>query len=155
MILINHGCVNKKSFIIKFPIINENLKKHFIRGFFDGDGCITTSQKRNCINFVSGSFEFLESIKNIFTQELNVYDCKITINKPNVYYIQWTRMRDINIIYNYLYNDSKVYLNRKKNKFDSMTKFVDGVNIKSKFKNYKLYIFEGERNIIILGNDLE
>jgi hypothetical protein len=38
------GCVPAKSLILKFPnhniFKNKNLIKHFIRGYFDGDGCL-------------------------------------------------------------------------------------------------------------------
>ena len=39
--LIKHGCVPKKSLILKFPTeeqVPEHLIRHFIRGYFDGDG---------------------------------------------------------------------------------------------------------------------
>ena len=32
--LINKGCGINKSLILKFPV------SHFIRGYFDGDGCV-------------------------------------------------------------------------------------------------------------------
>lgn len=41
--LVNCGCVPCKSNILKYPSINivpKYLEKHFIRGYFDGDGCI-------------------------------------------------------------------------------------------------------------------
>lgn len=38
------GCSKAKTFLIRFPkenqYFNENLMHHFIRGYFDGDGCI-------------------------------------------------------------------------------------------------------------------
>ena len=39
--LINYGCVQNKSFCLKYPLIPYNLNRHFIRGYFDGDGCIS------------------------------------------------------------------------------------------------------------------
>lgn len=39
--LIDKGCHQRKTFTIKFPyFLNEHLIRHFIRGYFDGDGCI-------------------------------------------------------------------------------------------------------------------
>ena len=36
-----HGCVENKSLILQFPTtVPEELMHHFIRGYFDGDGCI-------------------------------------------------------------------------------------------------------------------
>lgn len=36
--LIKHGCIDRKSKIIRIPDIDKNLIRHFIRGYFDGDG---------------------------------------------------------------------------------------------------------------------
>ena len=44
--LIKHGCVQNKTQKIRFPEIDENLKYHFIRGYFDGDGCIHKIKNR-------------------------------------------------------------------------------------------------------------
>lgn len=39
--LVKHGCVENKSLILQFPkTVPEKLMSHFIRGYFDGDGCI-------------------------------------------------------------------------------------------------------------------
>src|SRR3990167_6722771 len=40
--LIKWGCVPRKSYCLEFPKnILDNLMSHFIRGFFDGDGCLS------------------------------------------------------------------------------------------------------------------
>lgn len=41
--LIHKGCLENKSLILKFPrydIVPKELMRHFIRGYFDGDGCL-------------------------------------------------------------------------------------------------------------------
>lgn len=39
--LIRLGCILRKSLVLKFPsIVSQNLIRHFIRGYMDGDGCI-------------------------------------------------------------------------------------------------------------------
>ena len=35
------GLHPNKTFTIKYPEISEELERHFLRGYFDGDGCIT------------------------------------------------------------------------------------------------------------------
>jgi len=48
--LIKLGCVPCKSLILKFPTndqVPKNLMRHFIRGLFDGDGCITGTKTQN------------------------------------------------------------------------------------------------------------
>ena len=43
------GCVQTKTFKLKFPLLKEDLISHFIRGYFDGDGCLSygTTPKDN------------------------------------------------------------------------------------------------------------
>ena len=68
--LINKGCVPQKTKILKFPsneTIPKNLLRHFIRGYFDGDGSIAlTKDNRNDnlmyrINIV-GTKNFVENL---------------------------------------------------------------------------------------------
>lgn len=44
-ILNKYGCTPSKSLILKFPdesiFESKDLIRHFIRGYFDGDGCIS------------------------------------------------------------------------------------------------------------------
>ena len=47
--LVRLGCIPNKTYFLKFPayeIIPEFLFHHFIRGFFDGDGCISISYRK-------------------------------------------------------------------------------------------------------------
>lgn len=42
------GCVKAKSYIVKFPEnLQNDLKRHFIRGHFDGDGCIYVYNRKS------------------------------------------------------------------------------------------------------------
>jgi len=34
------GVVQNKTFLVKYPQIDEKFERHFLRGYFDGDGCI-------------------------------------------------------------------------------------------------------------------
>jgi hypothetical protein len=44
--LINLGAIQNKTFTIQYPTINETLEKHFLRGYFDGDGCIRVNEDK-------------------------------------------------------------------------------------------------------------
>ena len=66
--LINKGCIPQKSLILKFPekeILPENLQIPFIRGYFDGDGCISKIKEGRTIISLIGTFDFLEKVKKI------------------------------------------------------------------------------------------
>ena len=48
--LINLGCIPNKSLTLTFPdFINDELLPHFIRGYFDGDGCIWNGKRKKVV----------------------------------------------------------------------------------------------------------
>ena len=58
--LVSHGVVQAKSNILTGPTLPDELIPHFVRGYLDGDGWISTQKPRFTI--ISGSFQFLEWI---------------------------------------------------------------------------------------------
>lgn len=111
--LIRMGCVQNKSFCITFPDIDFNLYRHFIRGFFDGDGSIffrKNSKYADC-NITSASESILLSIKEI----LSSFSINSTIYKyegrPYQLYIR--ENKSVDYFLNYIYKDSEIYLDRK------------------------------------------
>lgn len=64
--LINAGCVEHKTDVIKFPsekILPSHLTKHFIRGYFDGDGSIYYCGGQYFIK-ICGTDDILDGIMN-------------------------------------------------------------------------------------------
>ena len=116
--LVELGCVPKKSLILKFPSedkLPKNLQRHFIRGYFDGDGCFCNTEKTFEISII-GTQDMLENI------------CKISnINKQRIYSLN-TKSKEVKrisfgkkeLIDNFLefiYLDSTIYLDRKYQKY--------------------------------------
>ena len=111
------GCVPNKSLVLTFPkesiFESEDLIKHFIRGYCDGDGSLSWSNKEHTIpsiNFV-GTKSFLES--------LQIYLGKgYLMQKPNcsefTYRLSYTHTKAFNVA-KYMYENSNIYLNRKYN----------------------------------------
>lgn len=113
--LIQHGCVPNKTFIIKFPTLRDDLVPHFIRGFFDGDGCFcrdSSNRKSAAINFCSASREFLESIRSIiYVHGICSY---ITDEKNRTTYRLYVRgLENCDKMLEYMYSDAIIYLDRK------------------------------------------
>jgi hypothetical protein len=114
-----------KTMSIKYPDIPENLQNHFMRGIFDGDGCISLrTDKRNGsqwgqFNICSGSYDFINEYygKLIFYCNLSSKN-KIRCLKGTYYVVDWGGLYDVENIYNFLYKDATVFLNRKKETFD-------------------------------------
>jgi intein/homing endonuclease len=67
-VLNSYGCVPAKSLILEFPnesiFKNKSLIRHFIRGYWDGDGCLSYCDKKHlCPNAsVLGTENFLSSM---------------------------------------------------------------------------------------------
>ena len=48
--LISYGCaINKTKYGKGFPSLERSMERHFIRGFFDGDGCLTVNKVKTDI----------------------------------------------------------------------------------------------------------
>lgn len=123
--LIQLGCVPNKSNILTFPSnkqVPQNLIRHFIRGYFDGDGSISINinKKMTCLGFV-GTADVLNNIQQIFIQNLDVSYHKI-YRKPNqkAFTLNYSKHSDIEKIYNFLYRNCNIYLDRKLQIFDSL-----------------------------------
>lgn len=118
--LCKHGCVPKKTFNLKFPTkesLSEKFYASFIRGYFDGDGCISISKQNKVKSSICGYHPFIYSIYEILKKEnLNVKFYKNKrVKSFSELYIQGTQ-ENINF-YNYIYDESELFLNRKKEKF--------------------------------------
>ena len=123
--LVKLGCYQKKSLTLEFPTCEQvpsHLVRHFLRGYFDGDGSVSYYQKGNrhyCSMWFMGTENFLNTLQDL------MYD-KFSFNKRKLYYdnrsnaigYNITGKKRLKMIYHFLYNDATVFLNYKKEKFD-------------------------------------
>lgn len=116
--LIKLGITPRKSLTLKFPKVPKKYLSHFIRGYFDGDGCIMIRKKNNVIrvHFV-GSIYFISKTRKIMEKILNK---KITyyINKDkrsNHKKLASCESSGKNTIkfLNWMYKDANLKLDRK------------------------------------------
>lgn len=121
--LIKLGCVPQKSLILTYPTYNQvpqPLMKHFIRGYFDGDGCLCVTDKTKCIDIL-GTYDFLYQLcieSNLDTSK--IYVSKSKSNK--VYRIVLGSKLDLYTFSNYVYEGANVYLDRKYDKYKKLMK---------------------------------
>lgn len=119
MNLLNNGCGQSKTFKIKFPNnISDNLMNHFIRGYFDGDGCIYVDKKGQPEFSITGNYDFINDIHKYLNNALNLNDV-ILKKKNNSFTIRYRGKNICNKIKNYIYKNSKIYFLRKFEKFNS------------------------------------
>jgi hypothetical protein len=127
--LVHHGCIPRKSLVLKFPNLPHNLVNHFMRGYFDGDGSVfilhpknynkTNTIYKNIGIGICGTKEFLS--------EYNKYlDCsKVKKDKRkegNVWYLSISGTNKVKAFYEFIYKDATLYLTRKKDKFENYFK---------------------------------
>ena len=118
--LITLGCIPDKSLVLTFPNqsqVPQHLVRHFIRGYFDGDGSIyrVKNQKNNvCVSFV-GTQLFLQSVINTLKTVCKNYGRQSLYQKKNQQAWQFskTKYETNKKIYEYLYKDATIYLERK------------------------------------------
>lgn len=118
--LVNSGCVQRKSKIITMPfgIVPDELMRHFIRGYFDGDGScgIYQHSERKHLRYprakiTCGSHDFVNQLK----EYLNNVDirCGIITSKEENYDMFFSGKDNVVNFLKYMYDDSHIYLDRK------------------------------------------
>ena len=119
--LIKHGCVPRKSLILKFPTtVPDHLIHHFCRGYFDGDGCI--SVKRYPASFIRritilGTKQFLAGIVGWIKNSLKINPSRFYPRHEKVFELQYCRKDDVYAIGRWFYSNANIFLKRKYNKF--------------------------------------
>lgn len=119
-VLSSYGCTPKKSLTLKFPTITifkyDHLIRHFIRGYVDGDGCLSFSNKDHTIACVSilGTEDFLNGIQKIYGSNKKLYLNNKNNNITKV--LSFSGKKAFDFI-NYLYKDSTIHLDRKYKKY--------------------------------------
>jgi intein/homing endonuclease len=134
--LVDLGFGFKKTYLeSSIPNIPENLIRHFIRGYFDGDGCITgnvifpkpvelqTSKDikkpsvKQSFQLDAKTITLISEIKEFFKK----YNININYNylkRDDMHRICTSSKKEVEKLFYFLYNDSNFYLQRKFNKFN-------------------------------------
>jgi intein-encoded DNA endonuclease-like protein len=122
--LINHGCVPNKTRVIQVPELREDLYRHFIRGFFDGDGCLQLQDKiYHCrFDLTSASKIFLEQIRPIITKHSRTNGYLGKEKKYEVWHLNFSGHQVVDIL-DWLYEDSNFYLKRKFVKYQILKQY--------------------------------
>lgn len=110
-----------KTFIYQMPQIPDKYIGDFLRGYFDGDGWISTNG--NQISIVSASKAFAENLKQLYSKYGLEYKEYIDNRKINpLYDIRILKKDELKKFYFLIYNDSenKIFLKRKKERFQSL-----------------------------------
>ena len=123
------GCVPNKSLVLTFPeFIPDHLLNHFVRGYFDGDGCICKDKptKTGYVNYklsIISSNQFCETLRCLIEQMLDIR-ISSRLSSPKTNQITTTLSIGGNLqvrtFLDWLYADSSVFLQRKFDKYKEM-----------------------------------
>lgn len=124
------GCVQGKTYTLNFPTcVPQSLINHFIRGYFDGDGCLCIKKRKDRKSLSSMSYQFTLTGRKEFLDAANKYIVqgaginKLSIkNLPNNFAtsIHYGGHLVVKKIMDYLYQNATIYLKRKYDKYLSM-----------------------------------
>lgn len=147
--LVELGCGKAKTHNLTFPTeeqVPSHLVRHFVRGYFDGDGSVYGNKQKQ-FSFV-GTIDFLLPLQQILIKELNFSETKLDQRHKdrdnNIRSLRYCGINQCIAFRDWLYQDATIYLKRKKKIFDSYIPFerverkcsVDGCDKKHSGNGY-------------------
>lgn len=122
--LIDKGVVKQKSLILQPPKkVPKEFIRHFIRGFFDGDGSLVKYEQKNCeytafqINFTT-TYEMAKWLLDVF-QMGNIFPEK---RKESTWYYTVGGNQQVLRICHYMYDDAIIWMDRKYERYQELLK---------------------------------
>lgn len=111
------GIVENKTLLLKFPTcVPSHLIHDFIRGYIDGDGCITTQKhfktRTEYAIKITGTKEMLLGIQDVFNLNLTL-EQRYPERNVNNYSITISGNNQVERILDLLYKNSTIHLTRK------------------------------------------
>ena len=121
--LIYHGIVPRKSGKECIPdTIPQDLIRHFIRGFFDGDGWVSISSSL-VFGLCGMSANIMIDIDDYFKNTINISG---NLKRKDNYQVRFFNYNiysnNAKKVFEHIYQDASIFLTRKKDKFDEYNK---------------------------------
>lgn len=119
------GFTPNKSLTLRFPPVPDNVIAHFIRGYFDGDGCITigryklTGKQIVHASFVSGSKKFLAVAQRRLSETGTMGKGSLYSHGKTAYMLRYGK-NDARQLYKFMYPTNVPHLGRKKQRFEEI-----------------------------------
>jgi len=125
---VKSGCVPAKSLIVNYPTnMPAKYNSHFIRGVFDGDGCMAMSKPKKgtyVVNFKPTIVTASEKFFDILTKVLNANNIKVSYHKSKekdhystMYIIHMCGGANAVRFCEFIYKDNNICLQRKYDKY--------------------------------------
>jgi hypothetical protein len=116
--LVRHGCVPRKSLVLKYPVIDERWTWPFIRGYFDGDGSLSISGRQATWS-MCGTREFLSVVRDHLAS-LSVHGTLFPVKGKRHHTLSVRGNRQVVRVVEAMYDDASVSMPRKKEKADDV-----------------------------------
>lgn len=120
--LIDKGCTKQKTLTLEPPKhVPKNLIRHFLRGFFDGDGTLCRSQKKN--STYTGfyvSFTTTKVVAEWICSIMGMGSVYKEERRENTWYWRLNGNQQVIKFYHYLYDEATLWMDRKYNKFQEL-----------------------------------
>ena len=122
------GLMQAKTFKIQFPdYVPEEFLSAYIRGVFDGDGCVsvsyTSSKPKGCCN-IAGTEMFIKALQKNLIEILGVH-ATVDNQRGNAWAVDVNRQEDIKVFLDWIYSDAKIYMERKYKKYQEFLSVRD------------------------------
>lgn len=116
------GIVRDKSFAIRMPdetVVPATLMRHFIRGYFDGDGSISFNPDKNRranLNVI-GNAEFIDALRERLVSHTDTSGYRHLHANGRSVYLSISGNQQVERVLDYLYADCTIALKRKHDKY--------------------------------------
>ena len=110
--LISHGVIPNKTKCLVFPKLEQEYIRHFIRGYFDGDGSWYIHRNQLTFSLCSSGYDFLCHVRKILDDALGVGLNKLSSGE-GAYHLGYMGNIKSKKLFNYMYEGASVWLERK------------------------------------------
>jgi hypothetical protein len=121
--LAKYGLVQGKSSTVVLPALAQPLRRHFVRGVFDGDGWYSCRADGFSRAFgIIGSDTLLTGLQEILIEECGMSRLPLYRDKNKASWVATLSYGGRHVcerLYHYLYDGATVYLPRKKDKWEA------------------------------------
>lgn len=118
--LSKYGIVPRKTGKEQVRNIPPEYLRDFIRGYFDGDGCISKSAGQLVFNMACASRSFLGDVQATLKKECDLGDVKIANHNRGCFRFNYKGNRQARRIRDYLYLGASVFMPRKRAVFETL-----------------------------------
>jgi hypothetical protein len=111
-----HGIHPRKTFSLRWPVLPDALIRHYLRGYFDGDGCFTGSRQGSLSFSLAGNRDFLLGCRRYLVDSCSLRETQLISMPatPQGAYLQYCGTGQVQAIGRLLYDGATIWLPRKR-----------------------------------------